>query len=222
MKRWMTRSLEAALALTVLQAVVGGLLFADAPPQAGALPGALLANAITALLVTFVAGAFAAFVAWRTGDGLSRIETPPGRSTAGWAFRIVLGALAYVVAYFTAGLAAFPFVADFYAGRAMPPVALLPMIQVLRGLGFVGVALLMVRWLRTSRGESAILVGLRLSVVGGVAPLLVPNQYLPGAVRMVHLVEVGVSNFLFGLFVGWLVASPSDSAERARAASLAA
>ena len=45
--------------------------------------------------------------------------------------------------------------------------------------------------------------GLLLSVLGGVAPLLLPNAYLPDVVRLAHLAEVAVSNFVFGLLAAW-------------------
>jgi hypothetical protein len=35
------------------------------------------------------------------------------------------------------------------------------------------------------------------------APLLYPNPYMPWPVRRMHLLEVGLSNALFGAFAGW-------------------
>jgi hypothetical protein len=37
------------------------------------------------------------------------------------------------------------------------------------------------------------------------APLLLPNPYMPEPVRMAHLVETASSNFIFGVFIGWLL-----------------
>ena len=65
-----------------------------------------------------------------------------------------------------------------------------------------------------SRLQLSTVAALTMSVVGGVAPLIIPNPYLPDAVRYAHLPEVGVSNFLFGFVDAWLLAGPSH--ERAR------
>jgi hypothetical protein len=35
--------------------------------------------------------------------------------------------------------------------------------------------------------------------------LLLPNPYMPHEVRMAHLVETASSNFIFGVFIGWLL-----------------
>jgi hypothetical protein len=37
------------------------------------------------------------------------------------------------------------------------------------------------------------------------ALLLGENPYMPGQMRMLHLVEIGISNFLFGLAAGYLL-----------------
>jgi hypothetical protein len=37
------------------------------------------------------------------------------------------------------------------------------------------------------------------------AQLLLPNPYMPEAVRMAHLRETASSNFVFGALVGWLL-----------------
>ena len=87
------------------------------------------------------------------------------------------------------------------------------LMQVFRGLGFLAVAWAIVRLTQGTRWQVALRVGLTLSIVGGIAPLIVPNAFLPTVVRYAHIVEVGVSNFLFGLFAGWLLAPPPSSAE---------
>jgi hypothetical protein len=60
--------------------------------------------------------------------------------------------------------------------------------------------------LRGMRGavvEKALAVGSLFAVVMNTS-LLLPNPYMPYAVRMVHLVETASSNFVFGVIVGWL------------------
>jgi hypothetical protein len=158
----------------------------------------LLSSAVVATVVGFWPGA-----------ALDR-RAPSSRSAAAWAGRIALGVLAYEVAYFTAGLAVYPFVADAYAGRPMPTLGMIALLQMVRGLGFVGVVAALERALRATRAQVAVAAGLTLSIVGGIAPLIVPSTVLSDALRHAHLVEVGISNFLFGAFVGWLLAESSD------------
>jgi hypothetical protein len=52
--------------------------------------------------------------------------------------------------------------------------------------------------------ETALAVGVTFSVLMN-ALLLLPNPYMPEPVRMAHLVETALSNFLFGLLVGGLL-----------------
>jgi hypothetical protein len=47
-------------------------------------------------------------------------------------------------------------------------------------------------------------MGLVYGVVGGIAPLLPDNPYMPADIRFYHGIETSVSNFLFGLIVGYL------------------
>jgi hypothetical protein len=74
----------------------------------------------------------------------------------------------------------------------------------------------LVRSLAASRREAALLTGLVFSVIGGVAPLLVPNPYMPASIRMVHLAEVGVSNLLYGALCGWVLAGAARAGHASR------
>jgi hypothetical protein len=55
------------------------------------------------------------------------------------------------------------------------------------------------------RLHAGVVLSLCFSVLGGIAPLLLPNAYMPVPIRIAHSIEVGVSNFLYGLAVAWLV-----------------
>ncbi|MEP6848405.1 MAG: hypothetical protein ABI999_06085 [Acidobacteriota bacterium] len=52
--------------------------------------------------------------------------------------------------------------------------------------------------------ETALVLALLFSVVM-VDQLLLPNPYMPEAVRMAHLVETGSSNFIFAFLIAWLL-----------------
>ena len=159
-----------------------------------------------------VSAAVAAVLGWpRAAQGTAR--RPPTGSRAEWLARVAAGAAAYVVAYLTAGRAIYPWIAFFYESRHLPGLAAIVPFQVLRGLGFLAVAWAIVRLTDGTRWHVAVRVGVTLSIVGGVAPLLVPNPYMPAFVRYAHMVETGTSNLLFGLFVGWLLAPTPSSTQ---------
>jgi hypothetical protein len=161
-----------------------------------------------------VACTFAAFLAWlvRRVAPSAAPPSPGGVPVLG----LALSALTYVVVYLTAGLAAYPYLADHYAGRVLPSLSEIALVQVFRGLGFAAIGYVLVRTMAVSRLETCLAFGLVLSLIGGVAPLIIPSDYLPAAIRHVHLVEVGISNFFFGLAVGWLLTRPSDGRHRER------
>jgi hypothetical protein len=168
-----------------------------------------------------VSGCFALFLAltFRSPDAANE---PATRGTLSW-WRLAVCVLAYIVLYFTAGTAVYPWLREFYEARPMPAQGTVALLQVFRGLAFCGIVLVIVRQVRARRLGAAVLAGLLLSVVGGIAPLIVPNPYLPEHIRYAHLPEVGVSNFLFGLLAGWLLSAPRREpavSERAATASL--
>lgn len=76
--------------------------------------------------------------------------------------------------------------------------------QFLRGLVWVALALPIVRMMRGKDWETPLAVGLLFALPGFF--LLIPNPYMPEAVRLAHLLEGTTSNFLFGGLVGWLLA----------------
>lgn len=160
---------------------------------------------VTAWLLA-VSGFFALIV------GLWFRPAPPERPSGpalGWppAWRFALCALAYVALYFTAGTLVWPFIREFYEARPMPPQVMVMGLQIVRGLGYAVIVWVLISQLRASRATAAWVCGLTLSILGGVAPLILPNPYLPDHVRHAHLIETSVSNFLFGWLAGWVLAS---------------
>jgi len=130
--------------------------------------------------------------------------------------------VSYPVLYFVAGTIIFPFVKDFYASQTLPPAGRLIAMQLLvRGPILVGLCSLVLRLLRLPRVSGALAVGVVLAFLNGVAPLLIPNPYLPNPVRWAHLFEIASSNFVFGGIVGWLWGR-SGSATRTLSQSQAA
>lgn len=120
-----------------------------------------------------------------------------------WGGRIPLLALCYCALYVMAGIAVYPWVHAYYAGRRLPSVVELLAVQWVRGSVY---GLLLGLWLQIAHGTRlrlSLTLALSLSVLGGIAPLLLAGSYMPTAVRWAHAAEVGVSNFLFGLVLGY-------------------
>ena len=149
-----------------------------------------------------VAAITAAFMGWAA----------PRRAAAGTAGAVTVRpawlALApplYIVCYFVAGMAVWPFVSEYYLHQAqpMPAVGHVLTLQVFRGLAFAAIVLLIVHACDGSRRERAVVAGLTLAVLGGVAPLVMPNPLMPTAIRMAHLFEVTPSIFVFGAVIAW-------------------
>jgi hypothetical protein len=58
---------------------------------------------------------------------------------------------------------------------------------------------------KLSKLKKAVLIGLIFSILGGIAPLILPNEVMPLNLRMGHLFEVGISNFLYGFLLGYIL-----------------
>jgi hypothetical protein len=170
--------------------------------------GALVAALFSPLLVVVLGR-------WReAGAPRGRASLPAGASS--WTWRLAAADLLYVACYFGAGILIYPFVRDFYEARSLPPRLPIAAFQLLlRGPVFIALILLAVRGLEGVRGGRSVLAGTLLGIVGGVAPLLIPNPYFPDVVRWAHLFEVGISNFIDGAAVAWLLTPPDRPATAA-------
>lgn len=124
----------------------------------------------------------------------------PSRS---WGLRLVAGDLAYVFLYFAAGMTVFPFVKEFYASQPLPKPSSVIAMQLVRALIYIAAALPAIRWIRNWR-HAALALGLAFAILGGVAPLLPDNPTMPPHIRFAHAIEVGVSNFLYGVVLAYL------------------
>jgi hypothetical protein len=147
-------------------------------------------------------------------------ETKPlvPRSAANRAARILLGDALYVLCYFIAGMIVFPFVKDFYVGIKLPGPASVLEMQVFRGLVYVAAGLAVADGMKGERGRAAVALGLSFPILAGVAPLLLPNPYLPDYVRLAHGFEIGISNLVYGVLLGYLLtrkAAPATGSEQA-------
>jgi hypothetical protein len=163
----------------------------------GLLAGVAVMNALKAGLAAIVAA-----MLWRP-DG--RADPLP----AGLWWRLPAIAVLYVPFYFGAGfLIAWQSatVRSFYGdGLAIDNVEL-ALFQIGRGAIWAALAWLAAVSLAGSRPRRALLTGAAFAILMGL-PLLYPNGFMPWPVRSVHLVEIGVSNLLFGIVAFYILAS---------------
>ena len=130
-----------------------------------------------------------------------------GRSVFSWIWRSVLGIFIYLMFYIVAGMilqATYPALMSFYEGKLPAPDVMI-LTQFPRGLLFVLVAILMLRTLKLPQFKKAMLIGLVFSIIGGIAPLIPPSEFMPANIRLVHGIEVGISNFLYGMALAYLL-----------------
>jgi hypothetical protein len=141
---------------------------------------------------------------------LWRGKSEPAPHVPGLGWKGPTIAALYVLCYFTAGqFIAWqsPDVRTYYAHVGQIDLALV-MMQFGRGLGWAALAWLLYRGTQWRPVSIALLCGLALS--GLMIPLLLfPNPYMPWPVRAVHMMEVGVSNFVFGVLAVWLLSLPT-------------
>lgn len=210
--------IESAVFLTRLPAGMLPRLF---------LMGALIAAPFSALAV-LILGKRKSNVS--DAEENSRLVMPASE----WTWKLAVIAAVYVVLYFTFGYYVAwknPAVLEYYGGT--DPGGLLAQMgtvvrdrpwlipfQILRAMCWTLLALPVVRSLKGPWQETALSIGFLFAVLMST-PLLIPNPYMPEPVRMAHLIETASSNFIFGVFVGWLLAGPDTSAKAAMVRGMA-
>lgn len=124
-----------------------------------------------------------------------------------WMWRLTAISGVYVILYFVfGGLIWFlsPELRAFYESTPMPGDGTIVVTQLGRGLLWAAVAVPVVRMMHGPRWETVLAVGVLFGVVQSAA-LLLPNPLLAAELRRLHLFETVSSNFLLGLFVGWVL-----------------
>jgi hypothetical protein len=170
----------------LLEAVVYGVLSFRQALEA-AVPAAIVFTILSPLAV-LIAGR------WKNGSDA-------GSGTGLTPTKLLIVAAAYEVLYWTAGTLVYPYIAHFYATKTIPPVYEIASLQVVRSLIFFAAGYPL---LKTGLRGAPLTMGLVYGVIGGIAPLLPDNPYMPPDIRFYHGIETSVSNFLFGLIIGYL------------------
>jgi hypothetical protein len=162
------------------------------------MPEAFSAGAVSAVVFAVLTPlAVLAAGRWRKGNG---IGLQGGGFTPLSLFGVVV---AYELLYWGAGTLVYPYIAGFYASRSLPPTAAIAAVQVLRSLVFAGAVYPL---LRSGLRGAPLVLALIYGIIGGLAPLLPENPYMPADIRFYHAIETTTSNFVFGLVVGFLLA----------------
>jgi hypothetical protein len=157
----------------------------------------------------------------------STLTGVPGTGVGGqfspgqWAARLLGCGAIYVVLYYTAGMLVMtqPAVREFYGQKQLPALAAVIALQLLVRGPIFGVVLAVLAYLLGSDRRRAAIAGAAvMCLIGGAAPLIVPNPFFPDAVRWAHFVEVVSSNLVFGALAGWLMTPPHGDSRVASAA----
>jgi hypothetical protein len=171
-------------------------------------------------LITLLSSPMLVYVFGRWQGKVSRVELVP-RSGFSWLWRTLVGDLLYVFLYLLAGFvlySVYPQLMDFYKDK-VPPFSVMITTQFFRAALFILIAVLISRNTRLSLWHRGLLIGLFFAVVGGLASLIVPeNEVMPDYIRFGHAFEVGISNFLFGLILTFLMGQKTvteDESEKA-------
>ena len=135
------------------------------------------------------------------------------RKALHWTGKILAANFLYIFFYVGAGILLQTFTPGFdvfYRDKIPPLADILITNMFFRGFVFVGIAILIDRSVTGMVLTKALLVGLIFSIVGGIAPLIPPNEYMPDFIRVAHGFEVGISNFLYGICVLLIVRSREE------------
>ncbi len=127
-----------------------------------------------------------------------------------WIAKILAGNFLYFAFYVIAGmLLSFltPRFNDFYGDKIPTFITIILTNMFFRGFLFVAITILIYRTTNGSKWSKAILIGSIFAIVGGIAPLIPPSDYMPEFIRRAHGFEVGISNFLYGLCTFLIVRS---------------
>jgi hypothetical protein len=190
--------------LSYVSNLIEAVYFTVIPKEAAgsaALAGLIMALVIAGLLETLTA---------------SEIEKPLHQvawATGAW-WRIPVLAFVFFFIYLAAGIAIHPWIASFYAHRQLPTLTQLLRLQLCRGVLDVAFMYPVYRQWRKSRSLAAWVSACVFTVLCGWGPLLLPNQFMPGSIRLAHAAEMGASGIAFGIITATALLKTARPAQR--------
>lgn len=206
----------AVFGLMTVLTLVEAALFLDMSTRALLIE--LIKNTLTSAVLAWMTSTLYPMVDHRT-KVVERGPNPP--SAASWVRRWIGVSLLYVVLYITAGLLILPLIRSWYEeqGTLEPDPAFFFPFQLARGALFVASVLPLLRSMRVTRPQASLAMAVMIPLVHGVASLIVPNPFMPDYVRWAHMLEIGWSNFVLGLVIGFLFWNPPRAAEESAESS---
>ena len=174
---------------------------------------------VLSLLAAFISGAVYAPLAVLLTDKLRQVsleapEKPAPRVVQGIGILLlktaVLCMVVYPLLYFIFGVIAAQTQAlkDYYeavfGGDRQLNMLHFYLFQILRGLIWVGMALIIIIQFKGSWWQTGLVIGSIFALVMNIVHIL-PNPYMPPEVRFVHFFETASSNFIWGFACVWLL-----------------
>jgi hypothetical protein len=174
-----------------------GVLFY--PAMKAQIQTALIGGTVMYLLVALVMAALAWLLKLTESQAQAVEHRPVGIAVA----MVLLAGLSYVVYYQVFGGITFQFFTKQYYPQAVTIVGQLGLwfyvYQWARGTLMTLAVLPIIYTLRLPRWQAALAVGLIVWIVGGGAPLLVPNSMMIATQRYIHIVEIMTQNVSLGV-----------------------
>jgi hypothetical protein len=141
-----------------------------------------------------------------TGAPVRPARWPNGKAAS----LIAVCAVAYMVYYLVFGAITYELFTKAYYPNARTDVldfgvSAFWTMQFIRGVLMTLAIVPVIYTLRMERWQVAISAGLLMWVAGGLAPLLVPNDLMVPAQRVIHIVEILSQNFPLGFTAGLLL-----------------
>jgi len=161
-----------------------------------------------------LAGLATALYAVSDGEPVAARDRPNPATAASWIRRWLGVSCLYVVLYIAAGLLILPIIRPWYEAQGLldPNPAVVFPLQIVRGALFVAFVMPLLRSLSVTRRQASLAMAIMIPLLHGVAVLIPPNPFMPDYVRHAHMVEIGWSNFVLGLLIGFLFWNPQPQA----------
>lgn len=220
--RWHGWKLAAALAVIpyMLYYFLGQVEVIVIPAVASQMPEGMVLGTLVSGLAVMVP--FSLLAVWILGKTRADRDAPPAdrlqMPLEEWAWKVVAGALLYVLVYFAFGYYVAwrtPGLPEFYGGT--DPGSFLGQLanvmrgqpwnfplQFARGLIWVGLGCILLRMHKGPVWEVVLATGLAFTVLMN-ASLLFPNVFWPAFVARAHATELLSSNFVYGVLLALLM-----------------
>jgi hypothetical protein len=166
-------------------------------------------NIVGAAMTYLIVAAVLALLASALKLNVAPESSVQHRSIAATAAMVLLAGVSYLLYYFIFGAITYQFFTKGYYPEATQQAAQLGLwfwaIQIGRGVLMTLAILPVIYTLRMPRWQSAIAVGLLIWVAGGLAPLLLPNEFMGTTQRIIHIVEILTQNASLGVTAALLL-----------------